>query len=194
MRFLGVCVLLLLNAAPLLAASSGTSKAARAANERLSAWLTADRGVQAKLARAKAPSFVEPDLRDAVADAPVPSEPAERRPILRIGRTSSCRNLRDCAVPPLAMDVPAGAPVEPAVLAMMRPWIWLAEAKGARLGVAHTGQTSQALLAMNLEELGLSGVGLNIAPRPGGGVHLWFDRESEVAMVYFLERGDMRQR
>jgi hypothetical protein len=75
---------------------------------------------------------------------------------------------------------------------MMRPWIWLADAKGARLGVAHGEAGSQTLLAMNLEAFGLSGVELNVASRPDGGVHLWFSRGFELAFTYSRERDGIK--
>jgi hypothetical protein len=179
----GLCAILLLNAAPLLASPVQTAKPALAPVEHLRAWLAANPVVQAKLSRDKTPSFVEPDLKDSIADRPVAEESSHRQP--------ECPDLPGCAVPPLAMDVPAGEPVEPAILAMMRPWIWLADAKGVRLGVAHAAPESPAVLAMNVQGLGLSGVGLNISPRPEGGVHLWFSRGFELAAAYSRERAEI---
>jgi hypothetical protein len=186
MHFRRIGIVLLLNAAPLLAAPVQPSKVALAADARLRAWLAADAKVQEKLARAEAPSFVEPDLKDAVADRPV------RPPELKAPPQPDCQDFHDCAVPPLAMDIPAGEPVEPAILALMQPWIWLADAKGVRLGVAPADAKSQGLLAMNIQGLGLSGVELDIAPRPEGGVHLWFSRGFELAVAYSRERGAIK--
>lgn len=176
-------VILLLHAAPLLASPVQTAKPALAPVDHLRAWLAASPAVQEKLSRVKAPSFVESDLKDAVADRPVEAANSPRQP--------KCPDLQGCAVPPLAMDIPVGEPVEPAILAMMKPWIWLADAKGVRLGVAHADPESPIVLAMNIQELGLSRVGLNIAPRPEGGVHLWFSRGLELADVYTRERGEI---
>jgi hypothetical protein len=191
MYFRGIWAALLLNAAPLLAAPVQPLQAARAGEVRLRAWLAANPELQAKLARAVASSFVEPDLKDAVADRPVESSRLgddARQPGLKAPPQPDCRDFQGCAVPPLAMDVPPGEPVEPAILAMMKPWIWLADAEGMRLGVDHADAESQALLSMNIQGLDLTGVGLNVAPRPEGGVHLWFSRGFELAFAYSRER------
>jgi hypothetical protein len=175
-----VAAFLLVSAVPLRAAPVQPSKIALAAEERLHSWLAADPKVQEKISRAQAPAPfpIEDDLKDSVADQP--SGPKDPQP-------AECQNLQGCATPPLAVDVPAGEAVEPAIHAMMRPWILLADAKGVRLGIAR-GSDSEALLAMNIQGLGLSGVGLNIAPRPEGGVHLWFSRGLELAALYSRER------
>jgi hypothetical protein len=44
-------------------------------------------------------------------------------------------------------------------------------------------------VTVNLSGLGLSDIGLNIKARPEGGVHLWFSRGLEMAVVYSRERG-----
>ena len=182
MHYCGVFAVLLLNTAPLLAAPVQPSKAAVAPDAHLRAWLAADPKVQEKLARMKAPSFVEPGLKDAVADRPA-DPPSGLKP--------DCRDLKSCVIPPLAMDVPAGEPAEPAVLAMIQPWIWLADAKGVRLGVAHADAESTMLLAVHLPGLGLPSMELDISPRPEGGVHLWFGRGSELEAVYSRERAEL---
>lgn len=175
---------LLLNAATVLAAPVPPTKAALSADVHLRTWFHADAKAQEKIARAQALTFVEPDLKDAVADGRASAPKPRRRP--------DCKSLQDCAVPPLAVDVPAGEAVEPAVLAMMRPWIWLAEGKGVRLGVAHAAAESPALLNMNIQGLGLSSVGLNIKRRAEGGVHLWFSRGGELAGVYARARNELQ--
>ncbi|MFI5349629.1 MAG: hypothetical protein ACHQ2Z_08805 [Elusimicrobiota bacterium] len=181
MSFRMICAVLLLNAAPLLAAPESSSKVALAGEEHLRAWIAADVKIQEKLVLAEAPPFAEADLKDSLSD----------RPVLKSPEQPECRDFRTCAVPPLTIDVPVGDAPADAILAMMRPWLWLADAKGVRLGVAHADPKSQALLAMNIPGVGLTGVGLNAAPLPEGGVHLWFSRGLELAAVYSRERGEI---
>ena len=85
------------------------------------------------------------------------------------------------------MDLPAGESVETAIRAMLRPWIWLADTRGTRLGVTPAG-SDQAVLSMNIQGLGISGVELDIAPKPEGGIRLWFSRSLELAEIYSRER------
>jgi|GEM_PF-2971472 len=178
--------LVLLFGTPVLRAQPVTPAApaptAVIAEDRLSAWLAADPAVREKIGRAQAaaPALADPDLKDALSDQPA----LKAQPL-------GCQDFKGCSVPPLAMDLPSGAPVEPAIRAMLRPWIWLADARGARLGVA-AGPEAQAVLAMNLQSLGLSGVALNIAPKPAGGVHLWFSRGLELAALYSRERDALK--
>jgi hypothetical protein len=184
---------LLLTASPALSSSMQSSRTVTVGEVRLRGWLDADAVLQDKLARAAAPSFVESDLKDSVADRPLnPESSRSGMADVKALPQPECQDFQSCSVPPLAMDVPAGQPIEPAILAMMRPWIWLADAKGARLGVAHADAGNQTLLAMNLQAFGLLGVELNVAPRPEGGVHLWFGRGFELAFVYSRERDGIK--
>ena len=43
-----------------------------------------------------------------------------------------------------------------------------------------------------MQGLGLQGVELNIAPRPEGGVHLWFSRGLELATLYSREHDALK--
>ncbi len=167
-----------LRAQPTQPASS--SQTAIIADDRLRAWLATDPDIQEKITQAQnaTPVFADPDLKDAVADRPADTA---------ISQQLGCQDFKNCAVPPLALDIPAGEPVEPAIRAILRPWIWLADARGARLGVMPAGEEGEGVLAMNLKSLGLSGVELNIKPRPEGGVHLWFSRGLELATLYSRE-------
>ncbi|MBI5240693.1 MAG: hypothetical protein HY926_09490 [Elusimicrobia bacterium] len=192
MRFPALCAVVLFCAPALQAAPSQT---AAAADDRLRALLSSDAKVREKIGKTQssAPVFAETDLKDAVADRP--ADPASERqellarlPGLRAPRASGCADFKSCSVPPLAMDIPAGEPVEHAIRAMLRPWIWLADARGARLAVAPVAADGAAILAMNVPGLGLKGVELNIAPGAEGGVHLWFSRALELAEVYSRER------
>lgn len=198
MRFYSLCAVLLL-CAPLLRAEP--SKAAAAADDRLRALLASDAKVREKIGKTQssAPVFAETGLKDAVADRPV--DPAgERRellarlPGLRAPRVAGCQDFETCAVPPLVMDIPAGEPVEHAIRAMLRPWIWLADARGARLGVAPVEADGAAVLAVNIGGFGLKGVELNIEPSAEGGVHLWFSRALELAEIYAREREAAKSR
>ena len=106
----------------------------------------------------------------------------------RLRALLACQDFETCAVPPLAMDIPAGEPVEHAIRAMLRPWIWLADARGARLGVAPVEADGAAVLAVNIGGFGLKDIELNIEPAAEGGVHLWFSRALELSEVYARER------
>jgi hypothetical protein len=200
MRFYNLCAVVLLCAPALRAqpqAAASPSQTSVIADDRLRAWLATDSKVRQKIARTldeahSAPALADPDLKDAVADQPVDAESSRRELLARLPGVSAprpmgCQDFQSCAVPPLALDIPAGQSVEAAIRAMVRPWIWLADARGTRLGVAPAGSGSQAVLAMNLQGLGLQGVELNIAPRPEGGVHLWFSRGLELATLYTRE-------
>ncbi len=186
MAFPANILLLFFCSAPLRAAPTAPpapSEVAIAADSRLSAWIAKDAALQEKLARAGALAFVEPDLKDAVADCRAEA-PASRR--------AECPDLVTCAAPPLSLELSAGDPVEPAIHALMRPWIWLTDAAGAGLRLTHADPRTATLFDMELRGLGLSGVGLNIEPRPQGGVRLWFDRAPALAALYARERDRLR--
>ncbi len=184
MHLLSFCAAALFAAAPLSAAPVRPAMHALNAEERLVVWLASNPSVRQKLGhiQAVAAPFADPSLKDAVAD-----QPAIVKAAPRIG----CRNLASCAVAPVSMDVPAGAAVEPAIRALLRPWIWLAEARGARLGIAPAAG-AETLLAINLK--GIAGAGLNIRPNPEGGYHLWFSNGLELGVTYARERGAFQTR
>jgi hypothetical protein len=191
MRSYGLCAVLFLFS-PI--AKAEPSPAALKADDRLRAWLSSDAKVREKIGKTQssAPVFAETDLKDAVADRTADSagerqELLARLPGMRAPRALGCQDLETCSVPPLALDIPAGEPVEHAIRAMLRPWIWLTDARGARLAVAPLEADGSAVLAMNIKGFGLKGVELNIEPGPEGGAHLWFSRALELAEVYARE-------
>ena len=194
MRSWSASILFLLCVAPLRAEPVQPSHTAVVADDRLRAWLAVDPKVREKINRtqAAAPVVADPDLKDAIADRPVDAQSQRRElmarlPGMKAPRQMGCQDFTTCSIPPLAMDIPVGENVETAIRAMLRPWIWLADARGTRLGVTPAG-SDQAVLAMNIQSLGMSGVELNIAPRPEGGIHLWFSRGLELAEIYSRER------
>lgn len=172
--------MILAGAAPVLAQAPQPSAIAATADARLRSWLAADAKIQEKLAKARKPAAfaVETDLRDAVADRPSQAP------------QSDCADFQSCPSPALSMDVAPGESAETAIRAMLRPWILLTDASGARLGVAG-GSDAQTILVMNIKDLGLAGVGLNAEPRAEGGMRLWFSREPELAAVYARERAKL---
>lgn len=181
MRYHLLCAVFLLCAPALRAEPPQTASPSQSevtADQRLRVWLAYDDTAHAKISRAQnaKPALADEDLKDAIADQP------------KAPRQMGCKDFQSCPNPPLALDIPAGESVETAIRAMVRPWIWLTDARGTRLGVAPTGAGSQAVLALNMQGLGLSGVELNIEPRPEGGVHLWFSRGLELAAIYTHER------
>jgi hypothetical protein len=178
-------VIFLLCAAPLRAAPANDSQIAIVAESRLRAWLANDPKVQEKITRAKnaTQTLAERNLKDVVVNGP--QKARSRRP-------SDCLDFKSCPVPPLVMNLPGGADVEKAIRAMVRPWIWLADTKGVRLGVAPAGSDAQTILLMNIQKLGLSSVALNITPRKEGGVHLWFSRGSKLAALYSREHAALQ--
>jgi len=206
MILLRVCALLLVCAAPLRADPIRLSEYSAKAEDRLRAWLDQDAGVRAKLgqvaaaqapaAQAAAPApFADPDLKDAVAEAPQPDQKAARRqllsrlPGLAAPQSQGCASPEECRVPPLVMDIAPGGSIEPAIRAMVRPWIWLADERGLRLAVAPAPKSEAGqVLVLKLKGLGPSGTALNIRPRPEGGFHLWFDRAFELAEAYAREQ------
>jgi hypothetical protein len=198
MRFYNACVALLLCAPALRAQSAqpaSPSQTAVTADDRLRAWLEYDSTAHEKICRVQnaKPALADEDLQDAVADMPADAGSSRqdllaRLPGLKAPQQMGCQDFQSCTVPPLALDIPAGESVETAIRAMVRPWIWLADARGIRLGVAPATSGDQAILALNMRALGLQGVELNIAPRPQGGVHLWFSRGLELATLYSRER------
>ena len=169
-------VILLLCAAPLRAEPVRPSQTALVADDRLRAWLATDPKVREKISRTQ---NAESSRRGLLARLPAPQQ-------------SGCQDFTTCSAPPVAMDLPAGESVETAIRAMLRPWIWLAEARGVRLGVAPDGSEGQTLLAMDIRSLGLSSVELNIAPRPEGGVRLWFSRGLTLAALYAHEHAALQ--
>jgi len=204
-------------ASPALAGSGRLNlpKSSSKAEYRLSAWLDREPVIWQKLSLAQeqpAPAtaqtfyprthpdfaFADPSLKDAVADIPAQNDTERelcallaRLPGMPTWPAQGCRSYPDCDVPPLALDIEANEPMQPAIRALLRPWLWLAEARGRRLSVAASPETlgkGQRLLDMSLKDFGLEKVGLRIMPRPEGGFHLWFDRGFELAEVYSRER------
>ena len=191
-------------AAPLRAQSSSPSQTAVRADDRLRLWLASDPRVRVRIDQAQsvvvpaeqpAPAlFADPDMKDALADRP--QSPAESRrqllgrlPGLQAPRQMGCPDFTGCAVPPLALDIVPGESIEQAIRCLLRPWIWLADVRGIRLGVAPaSADEKEGVIAMNLKELGLTDVSLNVKSRPEGGFHLWFSRGLELASLYDRER------
>lgn len=173
------------------------------AEDRLRSWLERQPQVRGKITQienqrerdAARPRFelADYDLKDAVADTPAATagdrKILSRLPGLRAPENRGCASFAQCAQPPLALDLSAGEPILPAIRALLRPWLWLQQARRRRLHVstAPPHETSR-ILTMSAADLALRDVGLNIAPRLEGGVHLWFDRGLELASVYAQAR------
>ncbi|MDD5656575.1 MAG: hypothetical protein PHF00_04900 [Elusimicrobia bacterium] len=185
---------LFLLAGPLWAGSARLQlpKGAAKAEDSLRLWLGRQDSLRRTVdeaAQSAAPALVEDGLKDALADAPAGREALlERLPGLRRPRTPVCRSLSDCAVPPLALDVEAEEPVEPAVRELLRPWLWLAQARGQRMKVSAAPAGDRRLLEFSIPKLGIKSATVSVAPRPLGGVRLRIDRGLELAEVYSRER------
>ncbi|MFA6003141.1 MAG: hypothetical protein WC881_03645 [Elusimicrobiota bacterium] len=195
-----------LAAASAEASSMRLPRSASRAEDRIRSWLQTDAAIRERLARAETaadqaaprPSavFADPDLKDAVADAPARPDPERERrrllahlPGMKAPAALGCSDFKSCSAPPLAWDVAPGEPLEPAIRALLRPWLWLQEGRGRRLSLSEAAPEAQTaamqrVLKMELKDLALSDVGLNMRVRDDGGVHIWFDRGLELAEVY----------
>ncbi|HBT62367.1 MAG TPA: hypothetical protein DEB40_11545, partial [Elusimicrobia bacterium] len=111
------------------------------AEKKLGRWLKREPSVREKISRiiAQNPAagsyafpaaLAEMGLKDALADIPAVEE---RRTGASRPRPMGCANFSECRLPPLELDTVSGEPLEPAIQAMLRPWLWLAEAVGRRL-------------------------------------------------------------
>jgi len=198
---------LLLCGTSLYASPVKLPKASVRAEDQLRVWLDQEPAIRAKLGLVQAQAtavpavFAEPDLKDAVRDSGAPDPERSRRellarlPGLQASSVPVCRDLAGCSAPLLSQDVAAGEPLEPAIRALLRPWLLLAEAQGRRISVTPAvGPESQRILTVNLAAGGRSGVGLNAQARPAGGVHLWFDQALELAEAYSRQRAALLPR
>jgi hypothetical protein len=194
MHLFGSCIVLSLLSPSLQAQppqAAPPSHIALVADDRLRAWLATDPKVRETIKRAQdaAEVLTDTDRKDAVADQPSDGKSLQSGPV---SPRQACQDFATCSTPPLAADLTAGESVETAIRALLQPWIWLADAKGVRLGVAPSSPGGQAVLAMNIQGLGLSGVELQIKPRPQGGVRLWFSRRADLAALYAREHAALQ--
>ena len=169
-------------------------KGSARAEESLRAWIGRQDSIReaiGKAAQTPKPIFAEDDLKDALADGAAPGGRQAllaRLPGLRQPRAHGCPNLEECAAAPLALDLEAGEPVEPAVRELLRPWLWLAQARSGTLSISPVPAGDPGLLEFSIPKLGLEGVALNIAPGPAGGARLWLGRGPELADLYARQR------
>jgi hypothetical protein len=192
--------LCLIGSTPAAAAVLELPKASLKAEKKLSRWLTGEKTVRKRIARlqtqtaaagtadyALPTALTDRDLKDAVTDAQASAgkarEPGGSRPI-------GCRDFSDCRMPTLELDTQSGDRLEPAILAMLRPWLLLAEFRGQHLVLTCARESAgPELFSMSIPSFDLVDVRLNVEARPGGGTHVWFDRGLELAEIYSRQRG-----
>ena len=192
--------LCLIGSAPAAAAVLDLPKASLKAEKKLSRWLTGESTVRKRIARlqtrtadaltadyALPTALTDRDLKDAVTDVQASAgkarEPGPSRPM-------GCMNFSDCHMPTLELDTQAGEHLEPALLAMLRPWLLLAEFRGQHLVLTCTRESaSPEIFSMSIPSFALVDVRLNAEARPGGGFHIWLDRGLELAEIYSRQRG-----
>lgn len=202
-------VILSLAAASADAASVRLPVSAGQAEDRIRSWLQTDGAIRERLSDTEAAAeqaapkgaaaadiLVEPDLKDALAEVPAQPDPARERqellkhlPGIKNPDFLGCTDFKSCNTPALALDVAPGEPLEPAVRALLRPWLWLQEARGQRLAVSVPGPDTETTalsraLRMDIKDPALSDIGLNMSVRGDGRVHIWFDRGLELAELY----------
>jgi hypothetical protein len=170
------------------------------AEKKLNRWLNHESAVRKKIARLQAQAdgaganaysisaaLTDRDLKDALADAPASGleapEPGPSRPM-------GCMSFSDCEMPTLELDTQAGERLEPALIAMLRPWLFMAEFRGQHMVLACARESAGAeIFSMSIPSFELVDVRLNVEARPGGGYHLWFDQGLELAEIYARQRG-----
>ncbi|MFI5363295.1 MAG: hypothetical protein ACHQ49_15115 [Elusimicrobiota bacterium] len=174
------------------------------AEKKIRRWLKSDSAVRRIVARLQTqesgaasaayslpPALADRDLKDAVADAPAPSAKDggagwRRAPDAPLG----CADFPSCRSPILEMETQPGQKLEPAVLAMLRPWLWLAEFRGRHLVLTPVREDAETeLFLLTIPGFDMADVRVNAEARPGGGVHLWLDRGLELGETYSRQRG-----
>lgn len=162
----------------------GISKGLAAAIEREAAWRPA----------------MDPDLRDAVSDSPPlhdriqVAEGKKRQsllsalPGLKVPEAPTCADLKDCPLPPLAVDVDDSEHLRLAIRSLIRPWLLLQQARGGPLALEAAGGEGEKILSFSIPELSLKDVGVNITAKPEGGYHIWLDQALVLSSVYGQQR------
>jgi hypothetical protein len=187
-------LLLLLLASPAL---SGIRVGADAkSQDRLRRFVSADKGVKARLDDAKAREAAfraearETGLRDAVADAPATREEMiAELPGMKVPPAGACATLASCATIELAEDVAHPELLSDAVRRMLRPWLLLQAARGRKADIETAGG-HDALLTVRLRGVDTAPLVLNVSPRLLGGFRVWFDEPFRLSAVYERERSE----
>jgi hypothetical protein len=154
------------------------------AEKKLHRWLNHESAVRDRIAALQTQADAESDLKDAVSDTPESAAPAPRN--------LGCEDFPSCRVPILELDTQPGEPLEPAVLAMLKPWIWLAEFRGKHLVLTTARKDGGAeVFTMSIPGFDLRDVQIKAVVRPAGGLHLAFDRGLELDETYSRQRGTL---
>jgi hypothetical protein len=190
-------LLSLVGQAPLSAATLDLPVSTLKAEKKLHRWLNHDSTLKDTIARLQArstaasaepqsiPDFLaERDLKDALADDRAPSSPSNA------ARPMGCGDFPSCRMPVLELNLQTGEPLEPAILAMLKPWLWLAENRGQHLLLASArSNQEEAVLSMSIPGFDLADVRMNAEVRPGGGMRVSFERGLELGETYSRQRG-----
>lgn len=127
------------------------------------------------------------DLRDSVAERSGPKDILDLLPGLKAPPTPVCRDLGDCAVPELALDVTSSERLADSVRRLVRPWMLLQQARRSSVEIT-AAETGDAVLTLKLKGLDTPPLTLNVSPRLLGGFKVWFDSPLVLASLYGRER------
>lgn len=200
----------LLVAAVVPASAQGSLRlGGRGAEDALRRFIDQDPGLKARIgdgARREEASLADgrdADLRDSVSDAPVPGELGrrlrtvsaedrarllERLPGWRRPEAPACPTLAACPAPALAAEAADAERLPETLRGLVRPWMLLQRARGAKTVLAAVDGPGDAALTLTLKGLGVAPLTLNVSPRAAGGYRVWFDQAPALAVLYGRER------
>ncbi len=163
------------------------------AEDKLRRFVATDSGVRARLDDAMRREALfraearETDMRDAVAAPATREELIEQLPGMKALPSSSCPNLLSCHLPEFAATVEHSELLPDAVRSLLRPWLFLQEARGYKTDITPSSK-GDALLIVTLKGLDAAPLVLNVAPRLLGGFNVWFDEPAKLSALYERER------
>ena len=145
----------------------------------------------------------EPDLRDAVSATNSPDQLKSRLaraagperkdllaglPGLKAPAAPTCPTLSECAEPELSVAVADPALLPDALRRLVRPWMLLQQARGAKVELTPAGGVGDAALMVALKGLAPEPLTVNVTPSRAGGFKVWFERPRELADLYVRAR------
>ncbi|MBI4387246.1 MAG: hypothetical protein HY551_07675 [Elusimicrobia bacterium] len=173
----------------------------------LRSWLKSHSKVRRKLASVvrdatAAGHDIPQDLRDAPGPANVQSlkerieqaEPIERRmllerlPGMRAAAFDACRSLSTCARAPSLLHVENPSLVDDAVVALIRPWMILQNARGKELRIVSSAGAGEQLVRLKLGGLEKAVLEVHASPTPMGGVNVWLYGRPDPSALFDQER------
>ena len=115
-------------------------------------------------------------------------QPLERMPGMTADPLASCQTLEQCPKAILTLRVDDPKDLRPAIVAMIRPWMLLQQARKKELIINIAAQDEDRLLAMGVEGLILPSIELYVEPSHNGSYSLSFRSSADIATIYEAAR------